>query len=110
MGIEARDYLRSLINKGDGSVIVVPVEGDRYGRMLAELFVQPRPGQGRQPEEEIAVNAQIVRDGYAYHYAQYSSNCLNGAMLAYLESDAQQEKVGVWNNPNAQRPWDYRHQ
>jgi micrococcal nuclease len=108
MGIEARDYLRSLINKGDGSVIVVPVEGDRYGRTVAELFVQPRSGLGYQVEEEIAVNAQMVLDGYAYHYAQYSDSCPNGEMLAQLESDVQQERVGVWSNPNSQRPWDYR--
>jgi endonuclease YncB( thermonuclease family) len=32
MGIASRDHLRSLINQGDGSVIVVPVETDRYAR------------------------------------------------------------------------------
>lgn len=109
MGIAARDHLRSLINKGDGSIMVVPVEKDRYGRMVAELFVKPRSGLGYEPEEEIAVNSQMVRDGYAYHYAQYSGGCPNGGMLAQLESEAQQEKAGVWQNENAQRPWDYRH-
>ena len=48
LGIQARDYLRSLINKGDGSIIVVPVEKDRYGRTVAELFVTPQPGTGYQ--------------------------------------------------------------
>ena len=38
-GIESRDHLRSLIAQGDGSVIVVPVEVDRYGRTVAELFI-----------------------------------------------------------------------
>lgn len=108
LGIAARDHLRSLVNQGDGTIIVVPVEKDRYGRMVAELFVQPRSGLGYQLGEEIAINAQMVADGYAYHYAQYSGSCPNGGMLAQLESDAQQEKVGVWRNINAQRPWDYR--
>lgn len=110
MGIAARDHLRSLINKGNGSIIVVAVDTDRYRRTVAELFVKPRPEQGYQPGEEIAVNAQMVRDGFAYHYAQYSSSCPNGGMLAQLESEAQQEKSGVWKDANAQRPWDYRHQ
>jgi endonuclease YncB( thermonuclease family) len=109
MGIASRDHLRSLINKGDGTIIVVPVEQDRYGRTVAELFIKPRPGQGYQPEEEIAINAQMVMDGYAYHYAQYSDGCPSGSMLASLEAEAAQQRRGVWTNPNAERPWDYRH-
>jgi micrococcal nuclease len=108
LGGESRRYLRSLINKGNGTIVVVPVEPDRYGRIVAELFIQPRSGLGYQSEEEIAVNAQMVRDGYAYHYAKYSDRCPNGGMLASLEADARQQRWGVWTNPNAVRPWDYR--
>ncbi|MBW4523357.1 MAG: thermonuclease family protein [Scytolyngbya sp. HA4215-MV1] len=108
LGGESRQYLRSLINQGDGTMIVLPVEQDRYGRTVAELFIKPRPGQGYRPEEEIAVNAQMVRDGYAYHYARYSDGCPNGGMLASLEAEAQQQRRGVWTNPSAVRPWDYR--
>jgi len=60
LGIAARDHLRSLINRGNGSIVVVPVEQDQYGRTVAELYVQPRSGLGYQAGEEIAVNAQIV--------------------------------------------------
>lgn len=108
LGIAARDHLRSLVDQGDGSIEVVPVEKDRYGRMVAELFVQPRAGLGYQPGEEIALNAQMVKDGYAYHYAQYSDQCPNGAILAGLEAEAQQQQQGVWRDPNAVKPWDYR--
>lgn len=40
-GIESRDHLRSLIDRGieDGRLIVLPVEQDRYGRTVAEIFV-----------------------------------------------------------------------
>jgi endonuclease YncB( thermonuclease family) len=109
MGIDARDHLRSLVSKGDGSLIVVQVEKDRYGRSVAELFVKPRAGQGYQPGEEISLNAQMVADGFAYHYAQYSRNCPNGSLLARIEADAKAAKLGVWKNPSAQKPWDYRH-
>ena len=108
MGTAARDHLRSLLAKGDGSIIVVPVESDRYGRLVAELFVKPRAGQGYQADEEIPINAQMVADGYAYHYARYSGNCPNGSLLAGVEGQAQQQKRGVWNDPNAVKPWDYR--
>jgi hypothetical protein len=32
MKIESRDQLRSLVALGDGSMIVVPVERERYGQ------------------------------------------------------------------------------
>jgi endonuclease YncB( thermonuclease family) len=110
LGIAARDHLRSLLNQGDGSVIVVPVEKDRYGRTVAELFIQRRSGQGNQPRQEIAINAQMVADGYAYRYGSYSDRCPNGRLLASLEADAQAARRGVWSNPDTVRPWDYRYQ
>jgi endonuclease YncB( thermonuclease family) len=104
MGIASRDHLRSLLNQGNGAVIMVAADVDRYGRTVAELFVKKQSGNG----EEIALNAQMVRDGYAYHYAQYSDRCPNGVILANLEAQAKQEHLGVWHSANAQRPWDYR--
>jgi endonuclease YncB( thermonuclease family) len=103
MGVESRDHLRSLIAQGDGSLIVVPVEQDRYGRTLAEIFV-PLAGT----EEEIHLTSQMVLDGYAYHYARYSDGCPNGMLLAGAEERARAEGSGVWEDANAVKPWDYR--
>ncbi|MBD3887369.1 thermonuclease family protein [Phormidium tenue FACHB-886] len=105
MGIASRDHLRSLLNQGNGQVIVVPTDVDRYGRTVAELFVK----RADSSSEEIAINAQMVRDGYAYHYARFSSGCPNGESLAAFEAQAQAEHVGVWKQADAERPWDYRH-
>jgi len=59
LGPQAADYLRSLIGLGDGTVLVTPIEKDRYERTVAELFVKPRPGiPGYQPEEEIFLNGE----------------------------------------------------
>ena len=101
-GIESRDHLRSLIARGDGSVTVVPIETDRYGRTVAELFI---PVGG---EEEIHLNTQMVLDGHAYHYAQYSSTCPNKDAIARAEERAKAQSIGLWVNPQAERPWDYR--
>ena len=103
MGIESRDHLRSLISQGDGTLIVLPVEQDRYGRTVAEIFV-PVVGQ----EGEIHLTSQMVLDGYAYHYERYSDTCPNGQLLAGVEEGARSRSVGVWANPNAMKPWDYR--
>ena len=101
-GIESRDHLRSLIARGDGSVIVVPVETDRYGRTIAELFI---PVGG---EEEIHLNSQMVLDGHAYHYARYSSSCPNKDAIVRAEAMAKERSAGLWADPLAERPWDYR--
>ncbi len=102
LGIASRDHLRSLMNRGNGAINVVSVETDQYGRTVAELFVPTGNG------EEIPINAQMVQDGYAYHYARYSGGCPNGAVLAGAEQEAQSARRGVWANPNAVKPWDYR--
>jgi endonuclease YncB( thermonuclease family) len=108
LGIQARDYLRSLINKGDGSIIVVPIEQDRYGRTVAELFISPRSGTGYQAGEEIHLNSQMVLAGYAYHYTRYSGNCPNRDAIVTAENIAKQKRAGVWADPNAIAPWEWR--
>lgn len=40
MGINARDHLRLLIEIGHGELLLVPIEKDRYGRTIAEVYVQ----------------------------------------------------------------------
>ncbi|MEM0979544.1 MAG: thermonuclease family protein [Cyanobacteria bacterium P01_H01_bin.58] len=65
---------------------------------MAELFVPIGP------EEEIGLNAQMVADGYAYHYAQYSDTCPNGSVIARAEEMAQEQSVGVWSNFSAEKP------
>ena len=103
MGIEARDHLRSLIAQGDGSLIVVPVKRDRYKRTVADVYV-PLAGT----EEEIYLNGQMILDGMAYHYEQYSSDCPDDYLLVRVEERAKAAGKGVWMNPDAERPWEYR--
>ncbi|MEL6381399.1 MAG: thermonuclease family protein [Cyanobacteria bacterium J06626_18] len=103
LGVEARDHLRSLLDQGDGTVIVLPIEQDRYDRTVAELFV---PVVGR--EEEIHLNSQMTYDGFAYHYEQYSDSCPNQSAIALGEERAKAERAGVWIDLNAVKPWDYR--
>jgi endonuclease YncB( thermonuclease family) len=103
LGIAARDYLRSLVKKGNGTVSLIPIEKDRYGRTVAEL-IMPVP----TPEEEIFLNGEMVRAGYAWHYQQYSGNCPNKNAIALAEEMAKESKAGVWANSNSQPPWEWR--
>ena len=100
-GYEARDYLRSLLDKANRKVIVNKIETDRYGRTVAEIFT-------RVNGVDTFINQSMVEAGFAYHYARYSDNCPNKNAIENAESIAKSKRVGVWSNPSLERPWDYR--
>lgn len=102
LGIESRDHLRSLLDRGDGRLVVLPVETDRYGRTVAEVFVPTSAG-------EIHLNSQMVADGMAYVYPQYVDGCPNAIAIAGGEAMAKEKNLGVWSG-NYQLPWDSRTQ
>lgn len=101
LGIEARDNLRSLVELGNGNILLNPIEKDRYGRTVAEVFAQDSRNTA------INLNLQMVRDGYAWHYEQYSGNCPTGKDYAIAQELARKERLGVWNG-NHQAPWEWR--
>ncbi|WP_036487287.1 thermonuclease family protein [Myxosarcina sp. GI1] len=101
LGIESRDYLRSLVEQANGKLLLVPIEKDRYDRTVAEVYAHDRRSSA------INLNLQMVRDGYAWHYEKYSGNCPTGNDYAIAERLAKEEKLGVWNGSH-QAPWDYR--
>ncbi|MBE9168674.1 thermonuclease family protein [Pleurocapsales cyanobacterium LEGE 06147] len=103
LGIESRDYLRSLIARGDGRVNLVRVEEDRYGRTIAELFVPIKPDF----QQELHLNTEMVMAGYAWHYTKYSGNCPSKEELGWAEKIAQEDKLGVWEGEH-QEPWEWR--
>lgn len=103
-GAESREKLRSLISAAGNQVIVYPAERDRYGRLVAEVFVSA----GKGTEEEKFLNYELVRAGLAYHYAKYSDRCPNGKdFLVQAEQEAQAKRLGVWSG-NYQKPWEFR--
>ncbi len=98
LGIESRNYLRSLVAFSQGQVYITPIENDRYGRTVAELF----------DTNGNFLNAEMVKAGLAYHYQRYSSNCPHKQDIVIAEKTAQKSKLGVWGNNNSQPPWEWR--
>ena len=74
-------------------VRIEPVDRDRYGRTVAWVYVD-----GKNLCEEL------VRAGLAWHYKKYSSD----QSLADLEILARQSRAGIWSDPHAMPPWEYR--
>lgn len=102
LGVESRDHLRRLVAQSSGGIILVETETDQYGRTVAEAFIPTGN------DTEIHLNAQMVLDGMAYVYPKYVGSCPNGSRMQVAEEEARKQAVGVWSDPKALKPWDYR--
>ena len=67
---------------------------DKYGRVLGTVFVG-----------NTDINLQMVRDGYAHHYKRFDRS----PAYAAAETEARQNRRGLWSDPNPISPEDYRH-
>lgn len=101
LGKESTEYLRSLLAKTNNQILLTPIEKDRYGRTIAEIFIQLPNGSEQFIQEEL------LKAGLAYHYKQYSGNCPNQNVFDSAEEIARNNHAGVWNGSH-QKPWDYR--
>lgn len=91
LSVQARNYLRSLIDKGNGSTVyLTPVERDTQGRMVAELFVYTGN------KNAFFLNSQMVSRGYAWHDEKHSISCPSRRGLVIAEKVAKDKKLGVW--------------
>lgn len=100
-GTEARDYLQKLLDDAGGKVKLDIVDSDRYGRQVAEVWAGGSNGVQ-------LLNAVMLVNGMAYHYQQYSGSCPNRASLISTEEYASTNKLGVWADPGAIPPWEWR--
>jgi endonuclease YncB( thermonuclease family) len=50
------------------------------------------------------VNKQLVIDGMAWHFKKYNKD----TVLAKLEIEAREKKVGLWSQSNPIAPWAWR--
>lgn len=77
-----------------GKYVTAHVESkDRYHRKIAQVTTQ-----------DGNLNEAIVRNGLAWHFKKYSHSSLFNA----LELLARDEKVGLWIEPTAKAPWEFR--
>lgn len=67
---------------------------DRYGRTVGEVFL---------PDGK-SLNRELVRNGYAWWYRRYSKD----ESLGELEAQARTARCGLWSDPAAVAPWDWR--
>jgi len=91
-GKESGDYLRNMVN---GKTVTVNVDTiDRYGRAVGTVMIGNHN-----------INMQMVQDGYAWVYREYSKG---GDDLMLLEKDARARRIGLWMLDNPIYPSDFR--
>lgn len=100
MGKQSRDYLRSLISSSGGKVGLNVITSDRYGRSVAEVWVE------NDGTKELAQSKMILA-GMAYGYEQYKSDCPSWDAVQVSQEYAESNKIGLWRG-NYQKPWEYR--
>ena len=87
-GLLAKKILEKKISQNEVNCIE---EGrDRYGRILAECFLNNE-----------SLSSYLVRAGYAFAYTKYSKKYINDEIYA------KQNKLGLWRT-NFKYPWDFR--
>jgi len=90
-GNKAKQALAALVS---GKTITVKKTGmDKYGRTLGFLVL-----------EGTEINEKLVEDGWAWHFKKYNSE----ERFSKKEVSAREAKRGLWANPNALEPWEYR--
>lgn len=67
---------------------------DRYGRLLARVTCNG-----------IDANTEQVKRGMAWFFTKYGTD----AAIKATQTQAQQQKIGLWSMSTAVPPWDYRH-
>jgi Staphylococcal nuclease homologue len=75
-------------------VCVEQQDHDRYGRVIGRVYAGG-----------VDVNAEQVKHGMAWVYRKYARD----QTLFALEHEAKNAKRGLWADPYAIPPWEYRH-
>ena len=73
------------------------IERDRYGRMVAEVFL-----------DNHSVNLQMVKEGQAVVYRKYLDKCATKDQYIKAEAEAKRKRLGFWSQSNPVMPWDFR--
>jgi micrococcal nuclease len=90
-GTKARETLAAKVFRRNVRVDVTDV--DRYHREVGRIYLGSR-----------FVNLEMVQDGFAWRYVQYD----RAGEFAAAEADARAHHRGLWVDPDAMPPWDFR--
>lgn len=97
-GKDAASMLRQLI--GGKVVDLIPVEQDKYGRLVAVVMLGERN-----------VNLELVARGDAWAFRRYLGAFDDDPLYCEWEAKARDQQLGLWQLSAKERraPWEWRH-
>jgi len=105
-GAVSRKHLESLV--AGQQVLVRTMKHDRYGRVLGNVWVQPRDCPGC--DKTLYVNYAQVLDGMAWWYRYYAGDQTpeDRGRFESAEREAMARRWGLWADPDPVPPWLWR--
>ena len=90
----SKNYMSELVAGKTIDVTVINI--DRYGRSVGRIKID---------DKEVA--EEMLKEGLAWVYTAYCKipEC---EQWKKLETQAKTAKIGLWSNPTAQEPWQWR--
>jgi len=72
---------------------------DKYGRILGKILV-----------DEVDANLEQIKSGMSWHYKKYQNEQSENdrKLYAQAETQAREEKRGLWVVPDPVPPWEWR--
>ena len=89
---KSKEYLGQICK--DRKIRVEISKKDRWGRFIAKSY----------NEENQELGHLMVQEGFAWHFKKYSDD----STLARLETEAFQNKRGLWSLESPTPPWEHR--
>lgn len=92
-GTVSREYLGKLLQ--DMEIVVLSKGKDKFGRVI-----------GLVSAGSVNVNEAMLKAGLVWHFKKYDAN----PAWASFEQKARAQRIGLWIQPNAIPPWEFRDQ
>ncbi|WP_353929438.1 thermonuclease family protein [Okeanomitos corallinicola TIOX110] len=97
-GLKAQKRLTELVKQGGDRVNLDIIENDQYGRKVAEVRLK----------DGTFIQQVLLKEGLVKVYRTYLNKCPSKDILQQAETQAKQQKVGVWSDKKFVDPWEYR--
>lgn len=94
-GKKAKQFTAKMVA---GKIVnVQETDKDKYNRTVAIITLNDKN-----------LNESLVASGFAWVYKKYCKQSYCNDWLR-LEANARKKKLGLWRDPHAQAPWEWRH-
>ena len=96
-GKKSRRHLSDLVYRKE--ITINKMGQDRYGRIIAEIFVDGKN-----------INVEQIRNGYAWHYKRHQRQQTYEQRIVYsqAQNEAKEKRLGIWQLKKPIPPWAYR--